>query len=199
MTKYNVSDTPTHARTRPRDGNNTGRASDAQHARQGARAEWLNEALEAARSSHRHSSRAVAASCRASERSRPHTQARWLRRGPLVVEASTPHRSPRASLLEARRQPATPASSRAPPRLVGGRSSACRQHLQRCRQREAHGDRRAGSREHSTLVVNENRRVPCSAFLLSECYAVQYLRPFCEPSWYCTVYALGNLCTIYVK
>ena len=94
MTKYNVSDTLTHVRTRPWVGDRTGQASDARHARQGARAEWQNEALEAARSSHSHSGRAAAAAGRARECSRPRTQVRWLQRGLLGVEGRnhTSHR-----------------------------------------------------------------------------------------------------------
>ena len=88
---------------------------------------------------------------------------------PACGRRSTPHRSPRASLLEARLRPATPASSRASPRVVGGRSSACWQHLQRGRQRTAHAALRAGSREHSEHSTLVTPRV----------IADSLVRPFC--------------------
>ena len=157
MTKYNVSDTTTHARTRPQDGNNTGQASAMHSTRDKERVQSgrfrPSSSLGATRSSHEPQqplsrSRRSRARAHSTEHAGPTAVAQ-----PACGRRSTPHRSPRASLLEARLRPATPASSRASPRVVGGRSSACWQHLQRGRQRTAHAALRAGSREHSTLVT----------------------------------------------
>ena len=154
-----------------------GQASDARHARQGARAEWQNEALEAARSSHSHSSSAVAAAGRARECNRPRTQVRWLRRGLIGVEGRhhTGHRV---------RVCSRPAFGLQLQHRVGHRRESSEAVLQpagsicsdagSARLSET---RALGLASTQRSPFNENARVACWDFLLGECHAVTVTAP----------------------
>ena len=70
---------------------------------------------------------------------------------------STPRQSSRTTPSRDRLRRAAPASRRRQQHVDGGESSACWEHLQRCRERAAHEDRGSGSREHPTLDKRARR------------------------------------------